>query len=190
MRSAEVYNLSTKSWTPAEHPLPFTKITRCQCPSRYSTFVNGVYHWITSSSYDYQNDNVANILCFDFRNNQFHQLRGPIFSYDYHNFTCDGVAEINGSLAYVGQCNFNAPVVLSIWVMDQSGWHKKCNIGPLVSMFRMCGLRKNGDQILGGKVGKPLTSYDHEGNSLYQFQINVGYIKLHEFVPSIAPLST
>lgn len=188
MRSADVYNLSTNSWTPTEHPLPFTKTTH-QCPSRYSTLVNSVYHWIISSSYGNRHF-VANILCFDFRNNQFHQLRGPTFSYDYSNFAWDCVAEIKGSLGYVVHCNFNAPVILSIWVMDQSGWHKKCNIGPLVSMFRMCGLWKNGDQILGGKVGEPLTSYDYQGNSLDQFQIDVDYIKLHEYVPSIAPLST
>jgi F-box interacting protein len=140
-RSAEVYNLSTNSWTPTEHPPPFTEIRRL-CPSRYNTLVNSVYHWITNISfYD-----VANILCFDFRNNQFHELRGPTFSVEDHNFLRDDVAEIKGSLAYVIQHRFDSPVVSNIWVMDQSGWHKKYNIGPLVSISRMLGLWKNGDE--------------------------------------------
>jgi len=57
--------------------------------------------------------------------------------------------------------------------MDQSGWHKKYNIGPPVSMSHMLGLWKNGDELLGGMFGEPLTSYDHQGNSLCRFQIDV-----------------
>lgn len=166
---SEVYNLSTKLWTPTQHPPPLTIITR-QCPSKYNTLVNGVYHWITENTYYYHNDYAANILCFDFHSNKFHTLRGPIFS---RNFQWENVAEIKGSLAYVVQNHFNAPVVLHIWAMDQSGWRKMYNIGPVFSMFRMFGLWKNGDQLLGGKFGKPLTSYDHQGNSFCQFQIDV-----------------
>ncbi|KEH40219.1 hypothetical protein MtrunA17_Chr1g0156391 [Medicago truncatula] len=112
-------------------------------------------------------------ICFDFRNNQFHELRGPTFSVEDRKFLRDDVAEIKGSLAYVVQHHFDSPVVSNIWVMDQSGWHKKYNIiGPPVSMSRMLGLWKNGDELLGGKFGEPLKSYDHQGNSLCQFQID------------------
>lgn len=71
-------------------------------------------------------------------------------------------------------CHFTDCV--KIWVMDHSGWEKKYNISSIVPMFRMRGLWKNGDQLLGGKDGKSLASYDHEGNSLCQFQIDVDYI--------------
>jgi len=77
--------------------------------------------------------------------------------------------------------------------MDHSEWDKKYNISSIVPMFRMHGLWKNDDQLLGGKDGKSLASYDHQGNSLCQFQIDVDYTMnfwIHEYVPSIAPLST
>jgi F-box interacting protein len=188
--SAEVYSLITKSWTPTRHPPPpFTIITR-RCPIKYNTLVNGVYHWITNNSGYYRYDGVANILCFNFRNDQFHQLRGPNLSAKDRYFLCDDVAEIKGFLAYVVQCHYSN---LKIWVMDhQNGCEKKYNIVPPLFNFRMCGLWKNGDQLLGGKDGKSLASYDHQGNSLCQFQIDVDYTMnfwIHEYVPSIAPLS-
>ncbi|XP_039688982.1 F-box/kelch-repeat protein At3g23880 isoform X2 [Medicago truncatula] len=180
--SAEVYSLITKSWTPTRHPPPpFTIITR-QCPFKYNTLVNGVYHWITKNSFYHRYDGVANILCFNFRNDQFHQLRGPTLSAEDRYFLCDEeVAEIKGFLAYVVQCHYNN---LKIWVMDhRNGWEKKYNIVPPLFNFRMCGLWKNGDQLLGGRAGELLRSYDHQGNSLCQFQIDVDYAKyfwIHE----------
>jgi len=77
--------------------------------------------------------------------------------------------------------------------MDQNGWRKMYNIGPVFSMFHMFGLWKNGNQLLGGKFREPLTSYNHQGNSLCQFQIDVDdteHFWIHEYVPSIASLST
>ena len=170
--SAEVYSLITKSWTPTRHPPPpFTIITR-QCPSKYNTLVNGFYHWITNNSFYYCYDGVADILCFNFHNDQFHRLRGPTLSAEDRYFLCDDVAEIKGFLAYVVQCHYSNFV--KIWVMDhQNGWEKKYNIGPPLFNFRMRGLWKNGDQLLGGRAGELLRSYDHQGNSLCRFQIDV-----------------
>lgn len=74
---AEVYSLGTKSWTPTLHAPPFTIITP-KIPSKYNNLVNGIYHWITNNAFYYCNDDVANILCFNFRKNQFHQLRGNL----------------------------------------------------------------------------------------------------------------
>lgn len=66
----EVYNLSTKSWTQNLNSPPLTSMKHQQ-PFRYNTLVNGVYHWTTNRC------SSANILCFDFRNNRFRQLKAP-----------------------------------------------------------------------------------------------------------------
>ncbi|XP_045792335.1 F-box protein At1g11270-like [Trifolium pratense] len=191
--TAEVYSLSTKSWIPTQNPPPFTIITR-RHNSKFNTLVNGVYHWITNDPDDY-NYNGANILCFDFRNNQFGQLIGPAFSYEDYSFLWDDVAEIESSLAYVAyvlQCNSPERVSLKIWVLDQSGWNKEYNIN-LVSHFHLCGLWKNGTQFFGGYLEGSLTSRDRQGNTICRFdQIPVGFTKywVHEYMPSIAPLGT
>ncbi|PNX97843.1 F-box [Trifolium pratense] len=189
--TAEVYSLSTKSWIPTQNPPPFTIITR-RHNSKFNTLVNGVYHWITNDPDDY-NYNGANILCFDFRNNQFGQLTGPAFSYEDYSFLWDDVAEIEGSLAYVAyvlQCNFPNRIILKIWIMDQSGWNEKYSICPVATEFLLRGLWKNGAQLFGGYVEEPLTLCDRQGNAICKFQIDVNFKKywVHEYVPSIAPL--
>jgi len=47
------------------------------------------------------------------------------------------------------------------------------------------------DEILGGKIGQLLKSYDHRGNNIRQFQIKISkdYFLIYEYVPSIALLS-
>ncbi|CAI8617371.1 unnamed protein product [Vicia faba] len=183
--SAEVYNINTKSWTLIINHPPITMVTR-QDPPRYNTLVNGVYHWITSS-YQYK---VSNILCFDFHNNQFQQLQAPYSRY-LESFFCDDVAAIKDSLGYVVQHRFSTRILLEIWIMEQDGWSKKYNIGPFSSVFTIFGLWNKDDEILIGKVGQLLRSYDHHGNALRQFQIDIledEYFWIYEFVPSITLL--
>ena len=185
--SAEVYNLSTKSWTPILNIPPHTIATN-RPPSRYNTLVNGVYHWITSSYY------ISKILCFDFHNNQFQQLDAPnlrdatpFFAY-FH----EDVIEINGSLGYVVEYRNPSMVKLEIWTMEKNGWAKKYNFDTTQSMFHIYGIWNDGAEILGGNVEmRKLASYDHQGNALCQFQFKISkdYVLIYEYVPSIALLS-
>jgi len=161
--SAEVYHVSTKSWTPIPNsPPPWTVITNRE-PSRYNTLVNGVYHWITSSYF------ISEIICFDFHNNQFQQLEAPNLrdATPFIPYFCDDVIEIKGSLGYVVEYRFFSMVWLEIWLMEQNGWAKQFNIDTNRTMFSIYG-------IYGGKVEQQqLTSYDHQGNALRQFQIDI-----------------
>jgi len=178
---AEVYNLCTKSWTRSEHPPPATPITR-QSQPRYTPVVNYVYHWITTSD----PFSVSNILCYDFRKNQFHQLKAPR---EVYRCARENIAEIKGSLAYILEYHQFYPTELEIWVMDQGKWAKKYNIGLIETCMR--GLSKNGDQVFGGG-GKLLRCYDHQGNLIRQFEVSMNYgcsLFLREYVQSIIPLS-
>ncbi|WJX09244.1 hypothetical protein P8452_00096 [Trifolium repens] len=189
--TAEVYCLSTKSWIPTQNPPPFTRITR-RHHSKFNTLVNGVYHWITNDPNEFDYDG-ANILCFDFQNDQFQQLTGPFISDEDFKILWDDVAEIKGSLAYVAYVlwRFADSPSLKIWVLDQSGWSKTYNIYPGGSQFLLRGLWKNCTQFFGGYLGEPLTSYDHQRNTICKFQIDVSCSKylVHEYLPSIAPLA-
>ncbi|CAK8577139.1 unnamed protein product [Lathyrus sativus] len=183
--SAEVYNINTKSWTPIINHPPVITVTR-QDPPRYNTLVNGVYHWITVS----HRSNASNILCFDFHNNQFQQLQAPYSRY-LESFFFDDVAVIQDSLGYVVQHRFSTTILFEIWTREQNGWSKKYNIDPFSSMFKIFGPWSNGDEILIGKVGQVLRSYDRHGNALRQFQIDIlenECFWIYEFVPSIALL--
>ncbi|GAU40521.1 hypothetical protein TSUD_92930 [Trifolium subterraneum] len=163
--SSEIYDLGTKSWTVIQNHLHNTIVTR-QHPSRYNA--------------------VNDILCFNFHNNQFQQLKGPNIRHTSDSY-CDNVINIKGSLGYV--VNFHM-VCLEIWVMDQNKWSKKYNINnPFTSMFGTCGPWNDGAEILGANVGELLASYDHHGNKLRKFQIEYGYFMIYEYVPSIALLS-
>jgi len=78
--------------------------------------------------------------------------------------------------------------------MDQSGWVKKYNIGPVEWKCCRRGFWKDGDQVFGGKVGQLLTSYEDQGNLHSEpktYLLNYdrclwGY----ESLQSITPLST
>jgi len=183
---ADVYDLITKSWTPLVRRPPTTMVTRLQ-PSRYNTLVNGVYHWITSSD----GSNAAKILCFDFCNNQFRKLEAPKLGH-HIPFFCDEVVEIKGYLAYVVQYRCSM-VWLEIWTMEQNRWAKQYNIDTNRSMFHIYGLWNDGTEILVGEFGqRKLTSCDHHGNVLRQFQLDAlenACFWFYEYVPSIAPLS-
>jgi len=184
----EVYNLSTKSWK-IIYNCPLTMVPH-QRPSRYNALVNGVYHWITRSP---QYNNAPNILCFNFLNNKFQQLQAPNSHHSMPSY-CD-VIEIKGSLGYAMQyqnCLYMRLLELEIWVMDQNRWTKKYMIKPDMSIYHMCGLWNDCAEILGGKAGQLLKSYDHHRNKLRQFQIEIpelNHFWIYEFVPSMAPLS-
>ncbi|CAL5212867.1 unnamed protein product [Lathyrus oleraceus] len=183
--SAEVYDINTKSWTLIRNHPPVIMVTR-QEPPRYNTLVDGVYHWITAS----HRYNAANILCYDFHNNQFQQLQAPYSRY-LESFFCDDVAAIKDSLGYVVQHRFSTMILLEIWITEQNGWSKKYNIGPFSSTFTIFGPWNNDEEILMGEVGQVLMSYDHHGNALRQFQIDIlenEYFWIYEFVPSISLL--
>lgn len=78
--------------------------------------------------------------------------------------------------------------------MGQQGWAKKYSIGPIGATVGIHGIWKDGAQLLGAKAREPLTSYDHDGNSVCQFQITVPCneceLWVHEYTPSLATLST
>jgi F-box interacting protein len=183
---AEVYDLSTKSWTPVHHPPPFNRIPVRYYPS-YTPVVNCVYHWIVTVDLH----TTSNIICFDFHNNQFHQLKAPC---RHVKHSSENIAEIKGSLAYVLEYHHPSPIQLEIWIMDQNRWTKMYNIGPVPWTCCISDFWKDGDQVFGGKVGKLLASYDDQGNSLSEFQTYVlNYYRClwgSEYLQSITPLST
>ncbi|GAU28942.1 hypothetical protein TSUD_59550 [Trifolium subterraneum] len=192
---AEVYSLNTKSWTIIGCPRvdvtqhrPTRYIFALRHPSaRYNALVNGVYYWITGSDLDIFP--CANILCFDFSNDEFRQFKSPT-SCVPHTTYCHDFIEVKGSLGYVLQSNSSYNVWFEIWVMDQNEWSKKYEI-----QTSMCNLRRFGvdaAEIFGGKAGELLKSYDHHGKKLRQFQIEIpetDYFKIYEYVPSITLLS-
>jgi len=194
LSSLEIYNLSDKSWTIIHNPtLPPDQATMryySKRPNKYNILVNGIYHWITG----YNVKGFSIILCFDFSNNKFHTIMGPITRLA-SEFGAANVTEINGSLAYVVQC-YHRMIGMRIWVMDKlNGWTKLYNFVSVDWAIDKHAIwkGKNGIQFLGGKPGQLLTLYDHHGNSLQQFQIVLHGILdaflVHEYVQSIAPLS-
>ena len=73
--SAEVYNLSTKSWAPIlNSPPPQTVVTNRQ-PSRDNTLVKGVYHWITSSYFT----SIQTLFALTFTITSFSNLKPQIY---------------------------------------------------------------------------------------------------------------
>ena len=63
---------------------------------------------------------------------------------------------------------------LKYGLWNKTGGKKNYNIDPIRSMFCIYGLSNLGAEILGGKVGqRQLTSYDHHGKSIRQFQIDI-----------------
>ncbi|GAU44490.1 hypothetical protein TSUD_13010 [Trifolium subterraneum] len=161
-------------------------------PNKYNIFMNGIYYWITG----YNAEGFSIILTFDFSNNKFHTIVGPVSRLvdetGYQNLT-----QIKGSLACVVQLRSEIISGMAIWVMDkQHQWTKVYNLVPLelaITKHAMFCKGKNGVQFLGGKPGQPLTLYDHHGNLLRQFQILLHDLLdsflVHEYVQSIAPLS-
>ncbi|RHN79126.1 putative F-box domain-containing protein [Medicago truncatula] len=182
---AEVYDLSTQSWTPVHHPPP-NRIAVHYNPA-YTLFVNYVYYWITTVNLF----TISNILCFDFCNNQFHELKAPCIAVE-HSF--ENIVGIKGSLGYVLEYNLPSPIQLEIWIMGQNGWVKQYNIGPVE--WTCCRRRfwKDVDQVFGGKVGQLLTSYEDQGNSHSESQtylLNFDTCSWgREYLESITPLST
>ncbi|RHN77446.1 hypothetical protein MtrunA17_Chr1g0154881 [Medicago truncatula] len=153
-----------QSWTPV-HPPPFNWITIHYNPA-YTPVVNCVYYWITAVNFF----TISNILCFDFRNNQFHELKAPRIAVEH---SIENIAEIKGSLAYVLEYHLPSPIQLEIWIMDQSGWAKKYNIGPVEWTCCRRGFWKDGDRVFGGKVGQLLTSYEDQGNLHSESQTSI-----------------
>ncbi|XP_061340237.1 uncharacterized protein LOC133286801 [Gastrolobium bilobum] len=120
--SAQVYNLSTNSWT-LIHDVTLPPIKQvCLGHETHNALSNGIYHWLIG----YDDGGFAYILCFDFRTNKFSKLRGPIAAINDGLFMRDYVAEIDGSIAYVAL--YDNPKLLTIWVMNQHGWAKKHTI--------------------------------------------------------------
>jgi hypothetical protein len=183
---AEVYDLSTQSWTPVHHPPPSNRITVIYNPA-YTPVVNYVYYWITTVNFS----TISNILCFDFCNIQFYELKAPRIAVEHY---IENIVEIKGSLAYVLEYHLPSPVRLEIWIMDQSGWVKKYNIGSVEWTCCRRGFWKDGDRVFGGKVGQLLTSYEDQGNLHSKSQTYLlKYDKClwgHEYLQSITPLST
>ncbi|KAK7308418.1 hypothetical protein VNO77_42023 [Canavalia gladiata] len=187
--SVKVYNLSTDSWTVLDfHAIPpGTYITHFGRSQKCNTLVDGVYHWLIS--------NDGDILCFDFRNDQFSKLKAPVLfrpSLDY-------IAEVNGSIAYIAEYyDYNNRFRLDIWVMDQHIWSKKYSIGPLHRPVYNYGIWKDGIPVLGGRHRQPLNPNAHP---IRQFQFNTnlyarirsvdGYahLPIHSYKETIAPLS-
>jgi len=61
-----------------------------------------------------------------------------------------------------------------------------------MSIYHMYGLSNDCAEILGGKAGQLLKSYDHHRNKLRQFQFKIPelyYFWIYQYVPSMAPLS-
>ncbi|MCI23958.1 F-box protein, partial [Trifolium medium] len=184
------------------HFRPSRFIAADQHPSsRYNALVNGVYYWTISSDLDI--DPNTDILCFNFCNNEFRQLKSPVSNVLRTSY-CDDLIEIKGSLGYVIQSYTSSyNLWLEIWVMDQNKWSKKYAIETTL----MISLRRFGNdaaEIIGGNAGELLKSYDHHGNKLRQFQIKIpegcamhmtmcqqayDYFRIYEYVPSITLLS-
>jgi F-box interacting protein len=193
--SIEIYNLNNKSWTINHNPiLPPDQATMRyyhKRPNKYNILVNGIYHWITG----YNVKGFSIILSYDFSNNKFHTIVGPVSR--LHSETGQqNLTQIKGSLACVVQLRSNIIFGMAIWVMDKHGWTKLYNLVPLEMAIHKHAIfckGKNGVQFLGGKPGQPLTLYDHHGNLLCQFQILLHGLfdsfLVHEYVQSIAPLS-
>jgi len=186
--SSQVYNHNNKSWTLIPCPsLPSETMPyhSGRSENNYNTLVNGVYHWLLGPNH---NDHNFNILAFDFQNNQFQLLESPVQYCHCHH----GIAEINGSLAYLSR-HFLA---MRIWVKNQQGWVLKYNIkvplDPDVSVERALSKGKNDVQVLGRRSKQNLIMlYDKDGNLLRQYQINnlPCMMWVLEYVQSIAPLS-
>ncbi|XP_061365257.1 putative F-box/kelch-repeat protein At3g17570 [Gastrolobium bilobum] len=189
---AEVYNLSTNSWTVIHDvTLPTTNNALFQLANGSNVLVNGVYYWLIGYE-----DGFGSILCFDFRNNQFSKLMAPVDISNIEtllvqdNTVEDNIFEVNGSLGYIVQCHGQNR--LEIWIMNEHKWTKTHNtVWP--KEILILGIWKDGNQLLGrkGYLGKQwLTIYNLGAQPVHQFPVGV-YLDspIEKYVESIVPLS-
>ncbi|XP_061341660.1 F-box/kelch-repeat protein At3g06240-like [Gastrolobium bilobum] len=188
---AEVYNLSTNSWT-SIHVVTLPHAESVKTQYYYScVLVNGVYHWLIAYE-----GGFGYILCFDFRNNQFSKLTAPVdLPNDERHMDTDKIAEVNGSLGYIIQ--YLEQERLEIWIMNEHKWTKTHSVVWPTDIF-IFGVWKDGNQLLGqkninqDKDEKRLTIYNLDAQPFHQFQVlNLHpYSQINKYVESIVPLST
>lgn len=165
--------------------------------SVFSSFLNGVYHWLTQLSHG-----AESILCFDMRNDEFWQMGLPTLIGGAANgggehLVDTNVAVINDLVGYVKE--YRSAMLgtrVEIWVMseygDEGSWTRRFNIGPSPGIWKFWGFWKEDEVVLiGGDEGQPLALYDI-GTQLRvkEFPANIG-MQFHAFryVESIAPLN-
>ena len=185
--SAEVYDLSTNSWTVIRDNVVLASVTEIRASKTCNGFVDGVYHWLIGGYYSHAAGSSRDILCFDFRNNEFHKLKSPILVIpdSVGSNIHDDIAEVNDFLAYVVQYN---KVRFEIWIWNNDSWTKRYNIGPVDGMDCFYCIWKDGAEILGANNWEPLVSANSD--AVRQFQINLDPIcQIHRYVESVAPLS-
>lgn len=88
-------------------------------PQTETHVTNGVCYWLNCIG-EIDDPTVRNILCFDFRNNQFRKLKPPPTDirsrYEF-------VTEFNDSIAYV--ITLLHPEVVQVCILEQDSWTKK-----------------------------------------------------------------
>ncbi|KAE9595250.1 hypothetical protein Lal_00018909 [Lupinus albus] len=137
-----LYNLITNSWTFITTDLISVVPDYYNCDlSGY--LVKGVFYWIISLVF-LDDDKI---LCFNFRNNQFHILKRPPTSVAFH---LDFIDEVNDSTAYVVHGyseNFSRKV--EIWILENDKWTKKYTFAPFEYLHSLFAIWKGGAEFLG-----------------------------------------
>ncbi|OIW10488.1 hypothetical protein TanjilG_00426 [Lupinus angustifolius] len=140
---AVLYNLITNSWTLITID-PVLVDTISNLSLNYRGFLaKGICYWIISHGcFDDEN-----ILCFDFRNNQFHILQRPPTSKGNQS---DFITEVNDSTAYVvhyyGKENY---CKVEIWILEQDRWTKKHTFPPFEALDGLYNIWKGGAEFIG-----------------------------------------
>ncbi|KAK7845746.1 putative f-box protein [Quercus suber] len=138
---AQVYTLSTNSWSWVEQPVEPLDVSVGSRPwidSSSCLFFNGALHFIATTSQGY-----VFILCFDFDHEQFQAIKLP------HNFSLSPeLAVFKGSLALIA---FDQDGVCHIWVMGQNGladsWTPTISV-PLPGVRNFLGCTSSGELVI------------------------------------------
>ncbi|KAK7853186.1 f-box/kelch-repeat protein [Quercus suber] len=154
---AQVYTLSTNSWSWVEQPLePLDGSvgSRPWIDSSSCLFFSGALHFIATTSQGY-----GFILCFDVDHEQFQAIKLP------HNFSLSPeLAVFKGSLALIA---FDQDGVCHIWVMGQNGladsWTPTISV-PLPGVKNFLGCTSSGELVI-TKSDNQIFSFDLESQN-------------------------
>ncbi|XP_059670635.1 F-box/kelch-repeat protein At3g23880-like [Cornus florida] len=125
-----VYNLCTNSWRLFDYY--FDTMRSIRNSSGNDTYINGVYYWLTDSSY-----NDFRILAFDLNNENFRELPAPS---DIPKTQFGELASYSDSIAIIIYHPTEIENYIDIWVMKGEGfWTKIITTGLILDILAPLG---------------------------------------------------
>ncbi|KAK7266737.1 hypothetical protein RIF29_19389 [Crotalaria pallida] len=200
--SAEVYDLSTNSWTVINGFDPDdiigldhydSSINLCKHDHKdNNAYANGIYYWLSPD--------CTYILCFDFRYNRFRRVSTPTIPPTSGSY----IFEIDDSIAYTVHSNSAEEYYnrVDIWILKHDCWSKMYNIDHFHAVAFVSAIWNDGAEFLGTwfnmiypEEEDPfieffLVSHNSDGQIVHQFYLSHDFFfKVCKYVESIVQLS-